>query len=542
MSRAKRKPGGQGKNDPKTRAKGPVCNYCYKRVYLTRAYAKQAARIIYPGEQLRPYKCPKAPSYVDTDKLWHLGHLHETVREGQVGRDERYGTGSKTTARETRYSIPQAMVDIMERSRPERGKDEGEGMATVGELARVSPTGFDKKNSQYKDVNLHSPGSDKVALVYTALRAYAVAHGFEEGDYERRKGFVGRVSLRALIGELFGVSQEDDKLKQIVSQISDHGRRQKAFICLDNPGRFSDVLPIWWISTDFKVPTLSKTAKEPEKTTVKSSSKTPPVPKAPPAPVQEAPSTSKKASAISRKAPSKRLKAPPMRVIDRAFAIKSILDVVAAKYDTALTRFEINDELKARGLEELSRGEFEAAVGYLEEEKAAVTRKMSDRDVDAIKKAGGIAPAGRRPMLVMLRKHAAVGGTIPPLLGSLEQLRAAEPEVEPAEPAALDAKPIKSEPGPAAETKTEEEPEVAVEEEKEEVSSAVVAEDDQPRLTPDLDRLVKEPSVFDEGESRAMPSFDTFRELTDRINELETENQKLRAARDGLLAVIETLK
>lgn len=60
-------------------AKGAVCPYCGKRSYFTRKYAKEAAKVLYPHTHLTPYTCVKAPEFVDTSQLWHLGHLGEQV-------------------------------------------------------------------------------------------------------------------------------------------------------------------------------------------------------------------------------------------------------------------------------------------------------------------------------------------------------------------------------------------------------------------------------------------------------------------------------
>lgn len=527
-----------GKVQGRNRAKGVICAYCTKKTYSTKQLAKRAGRVLYPGEPLRAYKCTKAPNGVDTNRIWHLGHLHETVIQGSVSREERYEGSSSAKPREVRYSIPQVMVDIMKDKvntpPPEpTDDDKGAAMATVGELARVSLAGFDKKNSQYKDVNLQSPPADKVAMVHSALKAYAIAHGFEEGEYAGKKGLVGRVSLKALAGELFGVPPEDDKIKALTSQIYEAARRQRAFVCLDSEGRFENIIPIWWVSSTFgsdvkaeKKPApapKSKKAKQSAEDAVESS--------------VEAETPSDQSTATVKT--SKRVKKPPERVIDRTFAVKSILTRVAAKYDTALTRFEINDELKAQGLDELTSGEFKSVMEWMLETKTIVARKMSEDDVKTIKATGGLAPTGRRGYLIMLKKYAPPSGEIPPLLGSLAQLRATLDEGSTA-PTEAEAK---------VESEAVEEP--ANVSEAKQVATEPVMEVQVPNPPSTMTMVSSSPgSATSTGGAvaRTLVTFneDQYKHFLDqarvRIEELEAENEKLRIARDGLLAVIDTLK
>lgn len=54
---------------------------CGKRGYFTRKEAKRVARRIYPGDSaLNAYRCLGNP------KFFHLGHLREQVRHGEVDR------------------------------------------------------------------------------------------------------------------------------------------------------------------------------------------------------------------------------------------------------------------------------------------------------------------------------------------------------------------------------------------------------------------------------------------------------------------------
>lgn len=54
------------------------CQPCNKITYQTRKDARTAAKR-FPAADSRPYRCPHAEG-------WHLGHLHEYVRTGQVDR------------------------------------------------------------------------------------------------------------------------------------------------------------------------------------------------------------------------------------------------------------------------------------------------------------------------------------------------------------------------------------------------------------------------------------------------------------------------
>lgn len=54
---------------------------CGKRGYLTRKEAKRVARRLYPGDSgLNAYRCLTYPDF------FHLGHLRDQVRHGEVDR------------------------------------------------------------------------------------------------------------------------------------------------------------------------------------------------------------------------------------------------------------------------------------------------------------------------------------------------------------------------------------------------------------------------------------------------------------------------
>lgn len=58
-----------------------TCPTCGKRRYITKAHAKEAARRI-PRDgkpRLNAYRC---------GTFWHLGHLPDIVRHGEITRDE----------------------------------------------------------------------------------------------------------------------------------------------------------------------------------------------------------------------------------------------------------------------------------------------------------------------------------------------------------------------------------------------------------------------------------------------------------------------
>ena len=59
------------------------CRDCAKYGFHTRRDAKKMEKQ-YPEEHMRPYQCP-----VD-EAFWHLGHLPDRVRSGDVSADEWY--------------------------------------------------------------------------------------------------------------------------------------------------------------------------------------------------------------------------------------------------------------------------------------------------------------------------------------------------------------------------------------------------------------------------------------------------------------------
>ena len=59
-----------------------ICERCDKVTFLTRKAARRAARVMKGGNLPRPYPCPH------TDGWWHVGHLPQAVRQGEIDRDE----------------------------------------------------------------------------------------------------------------------------------------------------------------------------------------------------------------------------------------------------------------------------------------------------------------------------------------------------------------------------------------------------------------------------------------------------------------------
>jgi hypothetical protein len=63
------------------------CEPCGKRLYTSRKLAKQAADRR-PAERLREYRCPVQPGF------FHIGHLPQRVRTGDVTAAEHYDSGA----------------------------------------------------------------------------------------------------------------------------------------------------------------------------------------------------------------------------------------------------------------------------------------------------------------------------------------------------------------------------------------------------------------------------------------------------------------
>ncbi|WP_416565111.1 hypothetical protein [Nocardia testacea] len=60
------------------------CPTCEKRRYITRRDARRVARTL-PGNHISTYECEELPG-------WHIGHLPNRVRWGEVTRDEHFAS------------------------------------------------------------------------------------------------------------------------------------------------------------------------------------------------------------------------------------------------------------------------------------------------------------------------------------------------------------------------------------------------------------------------------------------------------------------
>lgn len=59
-----------------------ICDRCQKRIFADRRHAREAAKMTFGGEHRpRPYRCPHV------DGHWHVGHLPDAVRHGEIDRN-----------------------------------------------------------------------------------------------------------------------------------------------------------------------------------------------------------------------------------------------------------------------------------------------------------------------------------------------------------------------------------------------------------------------------------------------------------------------
>lgn len=68
-----------------------TCQTCGKRRYFSRRDARRVARNT-PGHRLNTYQCDEQPG-------WHIGHLPNRVRFGDVTRDEHFASKHVTGLR-----------------------------------------------------------------------------------------------------------------------------------------------------------------------------------------------------------------------------------------------------------------------------------------------------------------------------------------------------------------------------------------------------------------------------------------------------------
>ena len=344
-------------------AKGSVCAYCGKRSYFTRKYAREAMKILYPGERMSAYQCPKAPDWVDSSRLWHVGHLHDKVLEDGESRLEFYtGRGLQMPQRDT--------VTIKDNDDQEEGT-----MPTIGEMAHVRLQDFDRHAKQWKSVTLKSPMVDKVALVHGALRAHALTHSFDADEYDGKPGYVGRVAFKQVVRELFEHEvSKPEQLDVFAKAIQNASDRAGLTSCLDSSQRMQGVKPIWWIADSYE--SVMGRPAEPSQPEPKTAAAEP----GPAITVKRRPNPGKG---------KKRKRRPPQSTIDRMYRVKAVLEDVGLRYGTALSYAEIQNELGGTA----SYNQVETAVDLLVSEKQAHTRAMSAEDKAAIRAAGGDAPA-----------------------------------------------------------------------------------------------------------------------------------------------------
>lgn len=491
-------------------AKGAVCPYCGKRAYFSRKYAKEANRRLYPNEKMSAYQCTSAPEWVDTSAMWHIGHLAPAVTQGKATRSQVHGSAPVHMAREApRKPIHPALRAIVVPGSTVNDNDEDDNqkegpMPTVSQVATINLKGFDRNKGRYREVGATSPMKDRLALVHGALRAYALTHNFEEMEHGGHKGFVGRVNVSALIRELFAQDVDDEeKVKALAKSIQNGGDRAGLTHCVDSGARLQGQPSIWWVASSYEDVVGH-----------------PPLQEAPPAaPAKKAAAKKKDPARVvygkSTKNPGKgqrRRRKPPQATLDRMYRVKSVLEDVGTKYDTALTYSEIQAELKAMGVE-ASYGQVETAVDLLVAEKQAVTRQMSAEDKAAIRAAGGDAPSGIPKVLVALRRQLDDEGNIPVLLGTLDQLKATEGAPE----------------APRESTGPVQEPGCPV------PVSSLPEEPGEPQA---------EPEALEERVRRQTEETlqDMYAAAQSRADRLQAENDRLRRAVDGLLATIEILK
>lgn len=74
-------------------ASSGVCPACEKRIYTSKKAARQAARVHHPHDNLSAYQCRSTSDRRPTPAPWHIGHLVEEIKTGDLARDDRYEHG-----------------------------------------------------------------------------------------------------------------------------------------------------------------------------------------------------------------------------------------------------------------------------------------------------------------------------------------------------------------------------------------------------------------------------------------------------------------
>lgn len=312
-------------------------------------------------------------------------------------------------------------------------------MATLGESAKITLSGFDRDN-QFRGITSHSEMADVVRLVHAASRAHAFTHSFDVMDHHGMRGFVGRVDMHGLVYELFGADFSDAAEKFDFDDFFNIVRRtmQKLDVSyrVNAPDRMTHALPVWWVADSFD--------KAVERNHVvfnrlKGHKVTTPTKQEAPAKAAGEEAADKRAKrrgksvhqtkAYRQSTPlNKRARRLPTEVVERIYLLKNLLEDLAKNYDSAYTYAELLAEFKARHGREITKVELTTAVDALVAEKVVATRTLSQADKQAIRDAGDpdIALGGKPPIIVALRSQLDGAGEIPTLLGTLAQLRRTE--------------------------------------------------------------------------------------------------------------------
>ncbi len=502
----------------KESSRGSVCPYCGKRSYMSRKYAKEAARIQYPTEHLSAYRCIKAPEFVDTSKLWHLGHLAGRVIAGRDEKSNVHGSPELRPARpEKRGPIPEALRAMVESklaaevAPSDNDNDEPEGgqMPTIGETAQLNLTGFDRHKGRYKAVSATSPIKDRVALVHGALRAYALTHSFDSYRHEGRQGFTGRVSLSALIRELFEVD-DPDKQDGIAQAITQAGNKAGLIRCIESAHRQQGQLPIWWVAADYEEvvghpPLMDPAAPKPAPPVKKA---TPPAPKAP-EPVTSTPSErAKKGAETKRKTLGYAGRKPGSRNRTR-IELLSLAERTVKSLGRPVLALEIYESADFP----VTIGSVRDALDELVKERRVLRRGFTEEDREALNAVGG--PRFQTPK-TQVYLHAS-------LAGEDKEVPVVTWELDPIDPLPeLDDEPT----APRAQDMVSAGPESAFE------SADADDEDDIDAAIAALEKKASAPKADDA-----------------ELEALRVENEALKARlarvtkqRDRLLAVVETMK
>lgn len=402
--------------------KGPICQYCGKRSYGSRKLAREAARIQYPKEKLSAYRCLEAPEFVDAQTLWHLGHLSQKVLNGKVEKQRVHGGDRLQLARPVRNGpVPPelratietklAITKEAEASRTETDNDnEGGQMPTIGETAQLSLTGFDRHKGLYKAVSATSPLKDRVALVHGALRAYALTHSFDDYTLDGKVGFTGRVSLSALVRELFAGEFDNVENQDGFTQSLVQGGNKAGLIkCIDAASGHRDLMPIWWVASSY-----AKIIGHPPLQDSEARKPAPPQKKArPPAPSRspeaEAPAdglTPSQKGALTKK---RKGKSPGRTPGSRN---RSRLEVMSLAERTLknLGRAVLAEEVYQAADFPVQLGAVRDSLNELAQERRVYKRPISDEDRAAIREQGGPSRIGSG--LTQVWAHSSIVDTV----------------------------------------------------------------------------------------------------------------------------------